>query len=66
VTWAIECFNGGELIRALIIPFGVAFTIGSQFEVTLDANNASMIFMIYSISSAIGQSNYRLNASKSS
>ncbi len=66
VTWAIECFKGGELIRALIIPFGVAFTIGAQFEVTLDANNASMIFMIYSISSAIGQSNYRLNASKSS
>ncbi len=50
--WAYECFMAGGLIRAMIIPFGVAFVVGSQFEVTFDANNASMIFFLYSISVA--------------
>ena len=47
ISWAIESFKSSELTRALIIPFGVAFIVSSQFEVTFDANNASMIFFIY-------------------
>ena len=52
ISWAIESFKKGGLNRALVVPFGVAFIISSQFEVTFDANNASMIFFLYSISSA--------------
>ena len=51
-TWAWECFKAGGLTRALVVPFGVAFVISSQFEVTFDANNASMIFFLYALSSA--------------
>jgi O-antigen ligase len=53
VMWAKEAFQAGGLIRAMIVPFGVAFVISSQFEVTFDANNASMIFFLYSMSVAI-------------
>lgn len=53
LVWAFECFQGDVLVRALTIPFGVAFIVSSQFEVTLDANNASMLFFIYAISSAM-------------
>ena len=53
ISWAIECFKNKELVRALIVPFGVAFVISSQFEVTFDANNCSMILFLYSLSSAI-------------
>jgi O-antigen ligase len=52
ITWALECFRAGGLTRAMVIPFGVAFVVGSQFEVTFDANNASMIFFLYAISVA--------------
>lgn len=52
ISWAAESFKAGGLIRAMIVPFGIAWVISSQFEMTLDANNASMIFFIYSISSA--------------
>lgn len=52
LTWARESFRAGGLNRAMVIPFGVAFMVGSQFEVTFDANNASMIFLLYSISVA--------------
>lgn len=52
ILWAVELFQAGGLVKALIVPFGVAFVIGSQFEVTLDANNASMIFIIYSLSAS--------------
>lgn len=38
----------------MIVPFGVAFVISGEFEVTLDANNASMIFFLYAISSVRG------------
>ena len=53
ITWAYESFKTGGLVRALVVPFGVAFVVGGQFEVTFDANNASMIFAIYSLSEAI-------------
>jgi O-antigen ligase len=52
IFWALESFKAGGLIRALVVPFGVAFVVSSQFEVTFDANNASMIFFLYSLSSA--------------
>ena len=51
-SWAYECFKAGGLISALVIPFGAAFIVSSQFEVTFDANNASMIFALYSLSAA--------------
>ena len=51
LCWAWEVFKEGKLIRALVLPFGIAFVVSSQFEVTFDANNASMIFFLYSISS---------------
>lgn len=53
ISWAWESFRAGGLTRALVVPFGVAFVIASQFEVTFDANNASMIFFLYSMSAAI-------------
>lgn len=53
ISWALESFKKGELTRAMIVPFGVAFVVGSQFEVTFDANNASMIFAVYALSSAV-------------
>ncbi len=52
LSWAYESYRAGGLNRALVIPFGVAFMVSSQFEVTFDANNASMIFFLYAISVA--------------
>lgn len=52
VSWAWESFRTGGLTRALVVPFGVAFVVSSQFEVTFDANNACMIFFLYALSSA--------------
>lgn len=51
ITWALECFKAKGLVRALVIPFGAAFVISSQFEVTFSANNAAMVFFLYAISS---------------
>jgi O-antigen ligase len=53
VSWSIEAFKAKGLVRALIVPLGVAFVVSSQFEVTFDANNASMIFFLYAMSSAL-------------
>jgi O-antigen ligase len=52
LIWAWEAFQAQGLTRVLVIPFGVAFVVSSQFEVTFDANNASMIFFLYALSSA--------------
>ncbi len=52
LSWAWESFKAGSLTRALVVPFGVAFVVSSQFEVTFDANNASMIFFLYALSAA--------------
>ena len=52
VSWAIEAFKAKGLIRALVVPFGVAFVVSSQFEVTLNANISCMIFILYSLSTA--------------
>lgn len=50
LCWAWESLKAGGLTRALVIPFGVAFVVSSQFEVTFDANNATMIFFLYALS----------------
>lgn len=50
ISWALESFRAGGITRALIVPFGFAFVVSSQFEVTFDANNASMIFFLYALS----------------
>jgi O-antigen ligase len=50
LMWAYEVYRAGGLVRALVLPFGTAFIVCSQFEVTFDANNASMIFFVYSMS----------------
>lgn len=52
ISWALEAFKAKGLYRALIVPFGVVFVVSSQFEVTFDAMNATMIFFLYSLSSA--------------
>lgn len=49
--WANEIFLIGGLTRAIIFPLGVALIISSQFEVTINANLASFIFIIYALSS---------------
>jgi O-antigen ligase len=52
ISWATEAMKAGGLTRALVVPFGAALVVSSQFEVTLDANNASMIFFLYALSCA--------------
>jgi O-antigen ligase len=54
LSWAYESFKARGLTRAMLIPFGVAFVVSSQFEVTFDANNASMIFCLYALSTIKG------------
>ncbi len=49
LTWAWEASKSKGLVPALVIPFGVAFVVSSQFEVTFDVNNALMIFFLYSL-----------------
>ncbi len=56
LTWAWEAFKSNNLVQAAVIPFGVCFMISSFFEVTFDANNASMIFMLYAMSLGIQKS----------
>lgn len=51
-SWAWESFRSDKIKASMVIPFGVAWVVSSQFEVTFDANNASMIFFFYAISSA--------------
>ena len=50
ISWGWEVFRQGGLVRAFILPFGIAFISSSQFEVTFDANNVSMILFLYSMS----------------
>ncbi len=58
LSWAWEAFRAQGLTRLLVIPFGVAFVVSSQFEVTFDANNASMIFFLYALSSNLANKRY--------
>jgi len=45
----------GGLVRAAFIPFLVAIAFESQFEVILDANNATMIFFCYALSQSFNK-----------
>lgn len=51
-TWASEMIRARSVVTALVLPFGAAWLSSSMFEVTLDANNASMIFFVYAVSVA--------------
>ncbi len=50
ITWTYEMIKANNDIAGTIVPFIVAFSVSGQFEVVLDANNASMIFMVYALS----------------
>jgi O-antigen ligase len=50
--WAWECWTEGGLVRALMIPFLLALAFEAQFEVVMDANNATMIGCLYALSFA--------------
>ena len=50
--WIYEVYKSGPELAGLVIPFLVAFFVSGQFEVLLDANNASMIFSLYAVSMA--------------
>lgn len=49
--WARELWARKDLMAKCILPFICAFIVSGQFEYTFDANNAFLIFFIYSISS---------------
>lgn len=51
-TWAWECWTAGGLIRSVMMPFFVAIAFQAQFEVLLDANNATWIGFLYAITLA--------------
>lgn len=52
LAWVWECWNRGGLVRALMLPFFVALAFQAQFEVILDANNATWIGFLYALSLA--------------
>lgn len=52
ISWAWESFKT-SWGRSIIVPFGVVFVVASQFEVTLDANTSTLIFLTYALSSAL-------------
>lgn len=51
-TWMLETWNAGGMGRALMIPFFMAIMFEAQFEVLLDANNATWISFLYALSLA--------------
>lgn len=51
-TWVWECWNTGGLTRSLMMPFFAAILFEAQFEVILDANNATWIGFLYAASLA--------------
>ncbi len=52
-TWMWECWKAGGMVRALMMPFFVAVAFEAQFEVILDANNATWITFLYAVSLAV-------------
>ena len=50
--WFHEMYKSSTELAGLVIPFMVAFFVSGQFEVVLDANNATMIFAFYALSMA--------------
>ncbi len=51
-AWVWECWRYGGMTRALMVPFFVAIMFEVQFEVILDANNATWLGFLYAISLA--------------
>jgi O-antigen ligase len=56
--WVRECWLCGGMVRALMMPFFATLAFEAQFEVILDANNATMLTFIYAVSTAVNK-NYR-------
>lgn len=52
LTWCWECWSAGGVVRAVMVPFLVALAFEVQFEVLLDANNATWISFLYAVSLA--------------
>jgi len=53
VAWSYEMFKASSVVAGAFIPFIVSLFVSGQFEVVLDANNASLIFMVYALSIAL-------------
>lgn len=51
INWGREILKDKTLTRSLVVPYGVVYTITGLFEVTLDTNNATMLFFVYALSS---------------
>ncbi len=49
--WARELWARKDLMAKCILPFICAFIVSGQFEYTFDANNAFLVFFVYSLSS---------------
>lgn len=49
IFWFIECWRGGPILRYITAPFFVAILFEAQFEVILDANNATWISFFYAL-----------------
>jgi len=52
LTWCWECWSAGGMVRAVMFPFLLALAFEAQFEVLLDANNATWISFLYAVSLA--------------
>lgn len=59
LTWMWECWKRGGATRAIMMPFFVAIMFEAQFEVILDANNATWIGFLYAVTFAV-QKRYQL------
>jgi O-antigen ligase len=55
VFWMKEVWVGNPTWKILMIPFFISLLVGSQFELITDANNASMIYFLYSLSVSINR-----------
>lgn len=53
LTWMWECWKRGGATRAIMMPFFVAIMFEAQFEVILDANNATWIGFLYAVTVAV-------------
>ena len=53
--WVFECWRAGGLVRILMMPFFAALVFEAQFEVLLDANNATWIGFLYALSTGVGK-----------
>lgn len=52
IAWIVECWRAGGLTQKLMMPFFVTILFLAQFEVILDANNATWISFLYALTLA--------------